>query len=418
MPADSPVSLPWLIRLRWMAVAGQVLAIAMARFAFDQRLAYEALAAIVLLTALSNVALVLADRRGLLPWPSTTLMGLALTVDTLLLTGLLAAAGGAMNPFIVLYLVHITLSALMLETRWTSLIATLAVAGFGLLFLVPIDPHAHHRPEGLRLHLQGMWIAFVLATTLTAFFVHRIVRAVAEQREQLAQLRETAARNARLAAITTLAAGAAHELGSPLGTIAVAAHEARRAAASSPEAETLSDDLTLIEEEVERCRAILGQLSSSAADEREQDAVLSTTALGEALLATLDEGQRARVRLRADGHPLRLPTHQTARVVSSLVRNAIDASPPDAPVLVELRASPSHSEFSVEDRGAGMSDAVLARAGEPFFTTKQPGRGMGLGLFLARAFAESRGGGLELSSVPGKGTTARLRIPRTIEEHP
>ena len=177
---EPPVSLPWLIRLRWMAFAGQVVVIAVARFWFEQPLVYGVLAAVVGITAASNVGLALLARRPKLPWSAATLMGAALTLDTLLLTALLAAAGGAMNPFSVLYLVHITLSALMLRTQWTSLIAVLAIAGFGTLFLVPMDPHAHHRPEGLRLHLQGMWIAFVLASGLTAIFVHRIVRAVAE----------------------------------------------------------------------------------------------------------------------------------------------------------------------------------------------------------------------------------------------
>lgn len=160
------------------------------------------------LAAASNLALSLVARRLPSGASATRIMGSVMTLDTLLLTALLAASGGPMNPFTIFYLVHITLSAVVLSARWTLLVAVLSFAGFGALFLLPGHGHEHHHAaSALGPHLQGMWVAFVLAAALTTFFVRKITQAIGHQREQIASLREASARNARLAAITTLAAG-------------------------------------------------------------------------------------------------------------------------------------------------------------------------------------------------------------------
>jgi two-component system sensor histidine kinase RegB len=137
--------------------------------------------------------------------------------------------------------------------RWCELVdsgdATLSVARFGLLFLFPAGPGdvrarrmGHIPGPGFDHHLRGMWIAFVVATALTAYFVFQFSRAIGLQREQIASLREASARSARLAALTTLAAGAAHELNNPLGTIAVASHEAALALAAHPACAAVRED--------------------------------------------------------------------------------------------------------------------------------------------------------------------------------
>jgi two-component system sensor histidine kinase RegB len=331
--------------------------------------------------------------------------------DTLLLTGLLAASGGAMNPFTVFYLVHITLSAIVLSARWTLLVAALSFAGFGALFLVPMQSHALH--HGMGPHLQGMWVAFVLAAALTTFFVRRISEAIRIQREQIAALREASARNARLAAITQLAAGAAHELGSPLGTIAVAAHEAALALRSLPGARAQSEDLELILLEVERCQDILSRMAARAAPASDEPRSLDPRELMRSVRAQLAEEQAQRIdfELATEREGLPLPPGQTIQSVVALVRNALDASAPGARVRVLVREQGQEAQIAVEDGGSGMPASVLQRIGEPFFTTKQPGRGMGLGVFLVRAFVESQGGELRIESKPGLGTSARISLP-------
>ncbi|MBA3538709.1 MAG: sensor histidine kinase, partial [Deltaproteobacteria bacterium] len=214
---EPTVTLPWLVRLRWLFLAGQLVVMPIAHFGFGVGVGWWALGVATGVTAISN--LVITRLPLFRRWSRTRLMGGVLILDIALMTVLFAASGGAMNPFTVFYLVHVTLAAVVLDARWTIVLAALSMAGFGLLFAIPegADPHAGHRmasTPGMN-HLQGMWAAFALAAGLIAFFVGRITRAIAVQRDQIATLREASARNARLAALTTLAAGAAHELNNP-----------------------------------------------------------------------------------------------------------------------------------------------------------------------------------------------------------
>jgi two-component system sensor histidine kinase RegB len=323
-----------------------------------------------------------------------------------------------MNPFTILYLVQITLSAVVLSAGWTVVIAASSVAAFGALFLLPNTDHGHHASSGAHplygtWHLQGMWVAFLLAALLTTFFIGRIARAIAQQREQIAALREASARNARLAAITTLAAGAAHELGSPLGTIAVAAHEARIALDTNPDTQPICEDLNLILLEVERCREILGLMAARATDPDGTSQPLRLETLERELRERLGVERSARVELQLDfdAADLEIPPAPTLQSIVALVQNGLDATPAGEGIIVAVARRGVEVHIQVVDKGAGIPESVLARVGEPFFTTKPPGRGLGLGVFLARAFAESRGGELTIESTPGAGTRACLRIP-------
>jgi two-component system, sensor histidine kinase RegB len=262
---EPTVTLPWLVRLRWLFLAGQVVVFPIAHWGFDVQLEWSVLALALGCAAASNLAIARLHQQRK-TWSSASLMGGVLVLDTALLTMLLAASGGSMNPFTVFYLVYVTLSAVVLSARWTISIAALSLAGFGLLFVASHTSgmHLHGSATSFSRHLQSMWAAYALAAVLVTFFIGKITRAIAIQREQISTLREANARNARLAALTTLAAGAAHELGSPLGTIAVAAHEAALRAASVPGAAAIARDLQLILLEVDRCQGILHQMSGQA----------------------------------------------------------------------------------------------------------------------------------------------------------
>jgi len=412
---ESWASLPWLVRLRWLALAGQIIALGCARFWFGIVLPLPAIAGLVLAMALSNVLLSgWLERHPKTP-NAGALVGGMLVFDTVLLTLLLALSGGPMNPFTVLYLVHITLSAVVLGGSWTLWIAGLSVGCFALLFLAPqglFDPHAH--AALMAHHLQGMWAAFTLAAVLTAYFVRRINTTIAAQRERIASLREGAARNARLASLTTLAAGAAHELGTPLGTIAIAAHELELARARSRDDE-LAEDARLIAEEVERCHEILAKMGSRVGVEDALSRAIGEHELERRLCARFDDerARRIRVLLAPELPTIHAPVEELLHSLYALVKNALDASAASEPVSLRLERDADTLCFLVQDTGSGMAAPVLARAGEPFFTTKDPGRGLGLGLFLTRAFAESQGGELRMESEPGRGTLAMLRLPLT-----
>ena len=222
-----------------------------------------------------------------------------------------------------------------------------------------------------------------------------------------------AMRSERLVSLTTLAAGAAHELSTPLATIAVAARELERTAANQAAA-GLADDARLIRTEVDRCQAILDQMSGGPAAASSTHPRPSTSARRLPRPAReLTSGAGARVVVdAADALPaIRTSPAAFRQAVLSILRNALDASPAGAAVEVTARESADGTgvRIDVRDRGPGMPPEVLARAGEPFFTTRGTGRGLGLGLFLARVFAERSGGALSIAS--GAGTTVTLDLP-------
>ena len=410
-PSDerAAVSLAWLVRLRWGTVAGQAAAVGAAAWVVGPSFSAGRLLALVGLLAVSNLALA---RLGA-PAPGWA-CGAALTFDALLLTALLQATGGPSNPFSILYLVYITLAAVVLGARWTWLLTGLSVACYGLLFVasVPLEHLGHQAPE-MRLHLQGMWAAFCVAAVLTAYFVVQMSRAIERHDTEMAEMRDRAARNERLASLATLAAGAAHELGTPLATIAVAAGELELAIRKLPgsASQDLHEDAALIVSELERCRTILGRLGAQVGETPGEDPVPVTPArLLAAVLPGLTTGEQARVKAVTSGEEaVRVPLAALSQAVNNLLRNALDAGA--GHVGLSVASDERGLRVVVADDGPGLAPEVLARVGEPFFSTKPKGAGLGLGVFIARSLSEQMGGGLEMQSTPGRGTTAVIAVP-------
>lgn len=406
---EPKITLPWLVRLRWAFVVGQIVIFAVVRIGFSKPLAWWPFAIATLVPALSNLAI---GRRPICDLSPAHIMGGVLLVDTALLTAQLAGVGGASNPFTVMYLVYITLSAIVLSAKWTTAVATLAIAGFALLFAAPTEMHVHHSgPLLLNPHLQGMWVAFVVAAALTAFFVRRISRAIATQREQIGALRETAARNARHASLATLAAGAAHELNTPMSTIVIAAHEAMLCARTLADGGAITADLELIVQQVERCQQILHQMAARVTAVDIERTIGADELVAQVRAQLGDRGAAVDIAVTGCASPLLLPAAPVVQSLLALIRNALDASTNDARVRVEIRCDKASATITVEDSGVGIPEDVLAKVGEPFFTTKPPGRGLGLGVFLARVFFESHGGALEIESGLGVGTRAVAHLP-------
>ena len=417
---EGSVWLPWLVRLRWGAVVGQLLTVGVARWAFGLAVPLAPLLAIVAATTASNAVLARVSQRSV--ERANALTGAVLIADVLLLTALLGLSGGPANPFSVLYLVHVSLAALLFGFRGSVAIAGLCAAAYALLFAVHVPVawdvaahpgHAGHEGGRIGLHLQGMWVATAVAALTIAYFVARTAAALRERDARLRDLERIAARSEKLVALSALAAGAAHELGSPLATIAVASRELERAAERLPGADALAADARLVRAEAARCREILAWMSGDAGAGSGEgfDAVELGTVLA-AVVARLDADDRARVAIDCDepGAKIRAPRAALAQALLHLVRNGLAATPSAEAVRLAAAAEGALVRFTVSDRGAGMAADVLARAGEPFFTTRPPGAGMGLGLFLSRAVAEHLGGRLALDSAPGAGTRAVLEV--------
>jgi two-component system sensor histidine kinase RegB len=206
----------------------------------------------------------------------------------------------------------------------------------------------------------------------------------------------------------------AHEINSPLATIAVAARELEHDLLARANPAELVSDAKLIRAEVERCRRVLGRLrAASVVDGQEPDSFMQAGQLASDLRDTLPVAYADRLVpvIRAEAATCRVPREPLLQAVASLVRNAVEASPAGAPVELEVSRRNGTIAITVSDRGPGLAPAVARRVGEPFVTTKEPGQGTGLGLFLVRRFAEEVGWQFSIDSTPGTGTRARLELP-------
>ncbi len=413
LEAGPLVTGPWLVRLRWAAVLAQVTGVAVAVQVLGLALPLEPIAALVVLLAASNLVLGwwVSQRRPAQP----RVFGVVLAFDVTLLTLMLSLTGGTSNPFTTVYLVYIALASVALGSRWTWTTAALSVVGYAALFAIspPADPHPHHSSDPLSGHLAGMWVAFLSAAVLIGFFVTRVREALDEREHALALARREAAARDRLVSLTTLAAGAAHELATPLATIAVASKELLHEAEATANA-ALIEDASLIRSQVERCRQILDHMSGRAdAATVDPPAPIDPVCVVREAIDGLPAGAAAQVQVQLYGTTtsVRIPRVGVARVLTTLLKNALDASGEGANVEISVTTTADRLSFAVRDNGCGMDEATQARAGEPFFTTKPPDAGSGLGLFLARTFVEQWGGQFVLSSQPGRGTIAAVSFP-------
>jgi two-component system sensor histidine kinase RegB len=414
-PTSEPISparinFGWLIRLRFATVAGQALTIGAVRWGMDLDIPIGPLYALVGLAFLSNLACIGYARAGT---PQDWWLLAAMAFDVLTFSGLLYLTGGPENPFSFLYLVPIAIAAITLRPAWTWMLVLLSLASSAVLF-------ARHRPLPMGgghaghmvLHLRGMWVAFGVASAFIVYFLLRVRRALAARDQELDASRNLAARQERLASLATLAAGAAHELATPLSTIAIVAKDLEREVAAAGNRTTV-EDVRLMRQEVERCRQILARMRTNAGDQvGERFVRVSVRELVSDCLAESAPGIDVALDEAVAGGSATLPRHAFVQALRGLLDNARQASPPGAPVSLRVSADGARRlVFQVADRGRGIAPEILGRVGEPFFTTKPTGKGMGLGIFLARAIVERLGGELSIGSAPGTGTTATVSLP-------
>ena len=333
-----------------------------------------------------------------------------LSVDVIALTILLYYSGGSTNPFVSLYLLPLVIAAATLPGRYTWGMAALTAACYSLLmaYYIPL-PHIHqHGDDAFNIHVMGMWLGFVISAVVVAYFVVQMAQAVRSRDEMLVRVREEILRNERIVALGTQAAGAAHEMGTPLSTMAVVIGELQHDLADTQPA--LRDSLAILDEQVRGCKRILDKILANAQD----GSATLPRSVEELMAEVLDEWQLLRPTAQYHYHssgvqpaPLLNADVTLRAALMNLLNNAADASPQT----LEIRADWDTASFTLEirDQGTGLSEEAAFKAGSAFFTTKSEGRG--LGLLLANATIERMGGTVRLLNREGGGATTVLTLP-------
>ena len=400
-----------LVQLRWLAVVGQIVTILIVHLQMGIRLPLLPMAAVIFVLIALNIASLIQIRRS--ADISNTQLFLELLIDVWALTLQLYLSGGASNPFISLYLLQVALGAVLLEAWSAWALVLVATAGFTWLIgthqPLPL-PHAFEG-ELFNLHIQGMFICFVLAASLLVPFLTQINRNLRARDAYLAELRQRSMEEAHIVRMGLLASGAAHELGTPLATLSVILNDWRRMPSlmSDPD---LADEMAEMQNQIDRCKAIVSGILMSSGEARGEGTVRTTVkgfldGLVEDWLSSRSPGRfdydntvGPQERMIAD-----LALKQ---VLFNVLDNALEASPHWIGVAA-LRQG-DNLVVAVNDRGPGFDSAILEELGKPYRSTK--GRpGSGLGLFLVVNVLRKLGGAVSAKNRAGGGATVTLTLP-------
>lgn len=411
--SQSPLSknLQRLFLLRNIAIVAECLTFAIVYWTIDIEIPWTQMILVVVLLSLINLLTWIRLHRD---WPvSHQEFFLQLSVDVLALSALFYYSGGSTNPFISLYLLPLTIAAATLPWRFTWVMAVITIACYTLLLFVYIPlPHDHnnHLIE-FTLHVSGMWLAFVLSTMIIAWFVVKMSSSIRERDQDLAKAREQALRNEQIIALGTLAAGAAHELGTPLSTMAVITGELQK---EYPQDAEFQHNIVILRDQIAHCKQTLTHLLAKAGQNRaEQGNKLS---VDQFLHQILDKWKLIRPAIKftyqstgIQPAPTIMENQLLNQSILNLLNNAADASSKRIDIKSHWDAQTLHLE--IIDDGNGLSAEALQRAGEAFFSSKAPGQGFGIGLFLANANIERFGGSVRLFNLENGGACTQVVLP-------
>ncbi|MEM1343469.1 MAG: ActS/PrrB/RegB family redox-sensitive histidine kinase [Pseudomonadota bacterium] len=403
------VRLRTLIVLRWLAITGQSAAVLLASRFYDFDLPLTLCALVISASVSVNLVAYLthpAEKR--LSERGTML---SLFFDLAQLVALLMLTGGMDNPFSVLILAPVTISATALRIRSTLVLGVAALAALPLLLWAPLPLYLL---DGTRLQVPGLYagglaVAVAIGVVFLSLYVRRVAVEGFRMSEALTATQIALAREQRLAAIGGIAAAAAHELGTPLATIKLVAGELARELKHD---EDLAEDARLIREQAERCGEIMADLSRSKREDDHLRHAPVSAVVEEAAQPHAERGKH--LVIRVDGLPLAEAAEEQPHVrrmpelihgLRNLIQNAVDFAAET--VWIDIVSSEDGLRVAVGDDGPGFSEDILPRLGEPYVSTRARGsragdaaeyEGMGLGLFIARTLLERTGGTLAFAN--------------------
>ncbi len=400
-----------LIQLRWIAVIGQIVTIQIVHYGFRIHLPLNHMLAVLTGLVAFNIASMLRWRAH--REVTNGELFVALLVDVGMLTAQLYLSGGATNPFVFLYLLQVTLGAMLLKPRSVRImvgITTLCFAGLAMLgqpLALPLD---HNR--GLSSpYVQGMLICFVLNAALLVIFITRINRNLRARDAHLADLRQRAAEEEHIVRMGLLASGAAHELGTPLATLAVILGDWRRMPVFAADPELLQE-VGEMQTQILRCKAIVSGILMSAGEARGEAPVITTICTFLDDLVTEWRTTRPAAALAYDnrfGHDMPMVSDSALKqMLCNVLDNALEASPQR--LKLEVARDNEALILTVTDSGAGFAASMLAQFGKPYQSSKgQPGRG--LGLFLVVNVARTLGGSVMAHNRVEGGAVVTIALP-------
>lgn len=415
--SPAPNALPQheiLRRLMWMrviAVTGQFSAVATARWGLGIALPLAPMLTVIALLAVFN-AWTWWSLRKARPAGSGTLF-IQLFVDLLALSSLLFFSGGATNPFVSVYLPALAVAAAILPWGFSLMLAVFSLACYSLMMTLYVPLQIVPDERAFTYHLAGMWANFALSAGLITWFVARMSSTLRDRDVQLARAREQRLQNEQIVALGTQAASAAHEIGTPLSTIAVITGEMLHEMKKHPSLAAFRDDLAAIEAQIAVCKTSLARLGKHT----NADAASNTgVVLAAQWLARFIEGWRlrhpgARLDISLPPSDVRIAsTGAVGQILLTLLDNAARAAAPgDTPISVSLSVERHTATICIRDRGEGIAPALLKRLGHEQVHSTTGGQGMGL--MLAFATARQIGADIQLSIPPGGGTLAALTLP-------
>lgn len=406
------VRLRTLVLIRWIAIAGQLAALLIVRFGLDWPLPIDAALAAIGASVLLNMAMTLRHpvRGRLSEWEAAAY----LAFDILQLAVLLYLTGGLGNPFSLLFLGPVTVSATTLSRSATAMLSILVIGCASLLAF-------YHQPlpwseGGLELpvfYIGGLWTAVVVGTLFLGGYIGSVAGEGRRMSDALTATQLALAREQQLSALGGQAAAAAHELGSPLATIAVTAKELTR---EIPPDSEFADDVRILQAEVDRCRDILAELGR-APDVADPGDPFTTALLSDvvAAAAARHRDESVVLDLVATGidesaEPTVVRSPELLHGLGNVIQNAVQFA--DGHVSVDISWDEMEARVEVRDDGPGFPPAVLDRIGEPYISSRGQGH-MGLGIFIAQSLLERTGGRIRFSNARAAARTDGAEVSIT-----
>ncbi|MBT8145760.1 MAG: hypothetical protein KJN90_02850 [Gammaproteobacteria bacterium] len=347
----------------------------------------------------------------------TTELFAHLMVDVLFLVLVLITVGGASNPLISYLLVLLAVGAIFLTRTQANLFAMGCILVYTLFILADLrtDNEDSDPMMSFQLHLVGMWAIFVVCAILISVFVTRMASQIRERELTLAQSRENEMRNEQLVAIGTLAAGTAHALGTPLSTMSVLLMEMDKLSVEEVGSEELKEDISILRQQVQRCKNSLNQLTSYY--NKEFDTADDKVALQEFVTGIKDYitniHPSANIAFIINGPDKEFAIARDPNInhaLINIIENGIKAANTETRVVFRVLGNPADTlEISVQDDGPGVPDQVMEKMGEPFISTREDS--MGLGIYLANATLQKAGGSIEMFNRKTGGAQTVIRLP-------